>query len=111
MYAIIRDGGRQFRVREGDVIKIDRKGLENGATVEFDQVLLCGGEGGQVVGQPAISGAKVTARVIGEVKGEKVITLKFRRRPPDLHLRQNHGHHQTGSGPEARLKGKTIARR
>ena len=92
MYAIIRDGGRQFRVREGDVIKIDRKGLENGATVEFDQVLLCGGEGGQVVGQPAISGAKVTARVIGEVKGEKVITLKFRRRED---YRKKKGHRQT----------------
>ncbi len=80
MYAIIDEGGKQFRVTSGDTIKIDRA-VEDGTTsITFDQVLLVGGEGKPKIGAPLVSGATVTADVIGAVKGPKVRTVKHRRR-------------------------------
>ena len=82
MYAIIQDGAHQYRVEEGQVLEVQRKDLAEGAeTVEFDQVLLVGDvEDGPKIGQPLIEGAKVTASVVGEVKGDKVVIHKLRRR-------------------------------
>jgi len=80
MYAVIATGGKQYRVSEGSVLRVERLTAETGANVEFDQVLLVG-EGDQIkVGAPYLSGGKVVATVQGHGKGDKVRIVKFRRR-------------------------------
>ena len=91
MYAIIEEGGRQFRVTGGDTIRIDREVKDDEKTVTFDRVLLVGGEGEPRVGAPIVSGATVTADVIGPVKGPKVDTIKYKRRKG---YRKKIGHRQ-----------------
>ena len=82
MYAIISDGAHQYRVEEGQVFEVQRKDLpEDAETFEFDRVLMVGDlEEGPKIGQPVVEGAKVTAAVLGEIKGNKIIVQKFRRR-------------------------------
>jgi large subunit ribosomal protein L21 len=80
MYAIIEEGGRQFRVTGGDTIQIDREIKEDEKSITFDRVLLVGGEGQPKVGAPLVGGATVTADVIGPVKGPKIDTFKYKRR-------------------------------
>ncbi len=81
MYAIFVDGGRQYKVVPGQRLDIDlRREVNAGDTVEFANVLAIGGDEGLQLGSPAISGAKITAKVIGTEKGEKVYIQKFRRR-------------------------------
>jgi large subunit ribosomal protein L21 len=80
MYAIIEEGGKQFKVTGGDTIKIDRPFDEEAKTITFSNVLLVAGEGQPKIGAPLVSGATVTADVIGPVKGPKVRTVKHRRR-------------------------------
>jgi large subunit ribosomal protein L21 len=80
MYAIIEDSGTQFKVTTGDTIRIDRAVEDGDKTVTFDRVLLVGGEGDPRIGTPMVSGATVTADVIGPVKGPKVVSVKHRRR-------------------------------
>ncbi len=90
MYAVIVDGSRQYRVKEGDVIRIDYREGEPGQTVEFGRVLLVKGETEAVVGQPTIEGA----RVVGELKeqtSEKYVIQRFRRRK---NYRRLKGHRQ-----------------
>ena len=79
MYAIIEEGGRQYRVTNGDTILIDRE-MNDEKTVTFDRVLFVGGEGQPRIGTPLVSGVTVTADVIGEKKGPKVETVKYKRR-------------------------------
>lgn len=82
MYAIICDGGRQFKVEKDQLLDIDyRDTAETGDKIEFDRVLAIGGiESGLKLGQPTVSGAKVTASVVGLEKGEKIFIQKFQRR-------------------------------
>ena len=80
MYAIIEEGGRQFRVTGGDTIEIDREVGPDEKSITFDRVLFVGGEGQPRIGAPIVSGATVTADVIGAVKGDKIDTYKYRRR-------------------------------
>jgi large subunit ribosomal protein L21 len=80
MYAIIEDSGTQFKVTTGDTIRIDRSVDEGEKTVTFDRVLLVAGEGDPRIGAPIVSGATVTAEVLGPVKGKKVVSVKHRRR-------------------------------
>ena len=77
MYAIIAAGGRQYRVSQGDVIYIDKVNQEADSTIDFD-VLMVGGEGDVKVGNPVIEGAKVQGKVLGQVKGEKIIVYKYK---------------------------------
>jgi large subunit ribosomal protein L21 len=80
MYAIIADGGRQYKVEEGQTLEIDFREVNVGDTVTFDRVLaVSSGEKFQL-GKPTVSGASVSAKVIGETKGEKIFIQKFRRR-------------------------------
>jgi large subunit ribosomal protein L21 len=80
MYAVIATGGKQYRVSEGAVLRVEKLEAEAGANVEFDQVLLVG-SGDQVkVGSPYLSGGKVVATVQGHGKDDKVRIVKFRRR-------------------------------
>jgi large subunit ribosomal protein L21 len=80
MYAVIATGGKQYRVSEGAVLRVEKLAAEPGANVEFDKVLLIG-EGDKItVGSPFLSGGKVVATVQNHVKGDKVRIVKFRRR-------------------------------
>jgi large subunit ribosomal protein L21 len=80
MYAVIATGGKQYRVAEGDVVRIEKLVAEPGAAVEFDKVLVVGEGEGVKIGAPHVSGAKVIATVQGHGKGDKVRIVKFRRR-------------------------------
>jgi large subunit ribosomal protein L21 len=79
MYAIIATGGKQYKVSEGDVIRVEKLGVEAGSTFTFDQVLLVGGDDVKV-GNPTVAGATVEASVVGDVKGKKVIVYKYKRK-------------------------------
>jgi large subunit ribosomal protein L21 len=80
MYAIIEEGSRQYKVTSGDTIYIDRKLGEDEKTIKFDRVLFVGGEGSPKIGAPVVQGASVVADVLGEVKGKKVESVKYKRR-------------------------------
>ncbi|MDO5381804.1 MAG: 50S ribosomal protein L21 [Eubacteriales bacterium] len=79
MYAIIATGGKQYTVSEGDVINVEKLDVNAGDTVTFDQVLFVN-NGEAKVGDPTVAGATVTASVVDEVKGKKVIVYKYKRK-------------------------------
>jgi large subunit ribosomal protein L21 len=79
MYAIIEEGGRQFKVTSGDTILIDREAGDE-KTIKFDRVLLVAGEGEPKVGLPTVANATVSADVVGEEKGQKITIQKYKRR-------------------------------
>ena len=79
MYAIIATGGKQYKVAEGDVIKVEKLGVEAGETYTFDQVLAVGGDE-LTVGCPTVAGASVSATVVSEDRGKKVIVYKYKRK-------------------------------
>lgn len=91
MFAVISTGGKQYRVSEGTVLRIEKLTADAGATVEFDQVLLLGQGENVKVGKPFLGGAKVTATVQSHGKGDKVSIVKFRRRK---HYLRQKGHRQ-----------------
>ena len=91
MYAVIRTGGKQYRVAKDDVITIEKLAAEKGATVSFDEVLMVGGDGATKVGAPLVAGAKVTGTVLDQGKGEKILIFKKRRRK---NSRRKNGHRQ-----------------
>ena len=80
MYAVIATGGKQYRVSEGTVVRVEKLDAEAGASVEFDKVLVVGEGPDVAVGAPYVAGAKVTATVQSHGKGDKVRIVKFRRR-------------------------------
>ena len=88
MYAIIATGGKQYKVSEGDTIKVEKLGVNAGDTVTFDQVLFVN-DGDAKVGNPTVAGASVTASVIGEGKDKKVIVYKYKRKT-GYHKKQGH---------------------
>jgi large subunit ribosomal protein L21 len=93
MYAVIETGGKQYRVEPGQTVVVEKLDGDKGASVEFDRVLLVSsGDGAEVkVGQPVLSGAKVTGEIVAHPLGEKLIVFKFRRRKN--YVRRN-GHRQ-----------------
>ncbi len=80
MYAIIATGGKQYKVSEGDVIRVEKLGVEAGETVKFDQVLLVNKEDDVVVGEPTVANATVEAEVVANGKAKKVIVYKYKRK-------------------------------
>lgn len=91
MYAVIKTGGKQYRVAKDDVVKIERVAGEAGSTIEFAEVLLVGSGADVKVGAPTVAGAKVTAELVGEARGPKLIAFKKRRRK---NSRRKKGHRQ-----------------
>jgi large subunit ribosomal protein L21 len=79
MYAIIATGGKQYKVAEGDVIRIEKLGLEAGSEVTFDQVLAVN-NGEMVVGNPTVASANVTATVVEEGKNRKIVVFRYKRK-------------------------------
>lgn len=90
MYAIIATGGKQYKVSEGDVLKVEKLGAAAGETVTFDQVVAISDEGLKVGAD--VAGATVTATVVGDVKGKKVIVYKYKRKTG---YHKKTGHRQT----------------
>lgn len=91
MYAVIKTGGKQYRVAQDDVITIEKVAGDAGAKVEFTEVLMVGGSGDPKVGAPLVSGAKVVAELVEHTRGPKVIAFKKRRRK---NSRRKIGHRQ-----------------
>jgi large subunit ribosomal protein L21 len=91
MYAVIKTGGKQYRVAEGDILRVEKFGAETGDVVAFDDVLMIGGEGDSLVGSPMVAGAQVTANVLDVRKDKKVLVFKKRRRQ---NYRRKKGHRQ-----------------
>jgi large subunit ribosomal protein L21 len=92
MYAVIKTGGKQYRVSAGDKLKIEKLDAEIGSEVTFDQVLMVG-EGADIkVGAPVLAGASVKATVLNQARGEKIHIFKMRRRK---HYRKSQGHRQS----------------
>jgi large subunit ribosomal protein L21 len=92
MYAIIEDGSHQFKVREGDHVRVDRREGKAGDEVVFPRVLLvAGGPTGPTIGTPQIEGAQVVAKIVDQFRTKKIIIQKFRRRK---NVRRRRGHRQ-----------------
>ena len=91
MYAIVEIAGQQFKVAKDQKVYVHRLQEEEGAKVSFSKVLLIGSEGTVTVGAPVIEGAEVTARILGHLKGDKVIVFKKKRRKG---YRKKNGHRQ-----------------
>jgi len=91
MYAIIRTGGKQYRVAPGDVIEVEKLSGEAGEIIQFSQVLMLGGEGAAQIGTPGVSGASVAAEVLAQKRDEKIIVFKKKRRKGH---RRKKGHRQ-----------------
>ena len=91
MYAIIRDRGTQYRVEEGQVVQVALLDSEPGSQIELGEVLMIGGGDQTKVGAPLVEGAKVLAKVVGNVKGDKIIVFKYR---PKKRIRVRRGHRQ-----------------
>jgi large subunit ribosomal protein L21 len=91
MYAVIESGGKQHRVVEGEVLKLEKIEVSTGDTIEFDKVLMVGSGGDVKIGTPLVDGGKVTAEVISQGRHDKVTIIKFNRRK---HHRKQAGHRQ-----------------
>ena len=88
MYAIIATGGKQYKVSEGDIIRVEKLESKAGETVTFDQVLAVNKDG-LVVGNPTVENATVSASVVNEGKGKKIIVYKYKRKT-GYHKKQGH---------------------
>jgi large subunit ribosomal protein L21 len=92
MYAVIKSGGKQYRVESGAKLRVEALAAEVGANVSFEEVLLVGAGDDVKVGAPFVSGALVRATVVGHGRGEKVRIFKLRRRK---HYQKSQGHRQS----------------
>lgn len=95
MFAVIKTGGKQYKITEGQYFDVELFDTEEGKEASFDQVLMVGDGDNIKVGKPTLDGATVTAEVLGEIKGEKLIAFKFRRRK---------GYHRTVGHRQRRLR-------
>ncbi len=94
MYAIIRAGGRQYRVEEGRYLDVDKLPYEEGDEFEIDEVLLIGNDDETVIGQPHVEGASVKATVMEQWRDKKVIVYKYNQRT-NYRRKKSHRHHYT----------------
>ena len=92
MYAIIETGGKQLRVGQGDVVRVEKLAAEVGQTVTFDRVLALSQEDGQlVVGKPVVTGARAVGKVLAQAKGPKILVFKYKSK---VNYRRRQGHRQ-----------------
>ena len=90
MNAVIKTGGKQYSVKEGDVIYVEKLGLEKDTEVDFDVLMISDGENSRI-GTPIVDGASVKAKVLGDVKGEKIVIFKYKSKKT---YRKTQGHRQ-----------------
>ncbi len=110
MYAVIETGGKQYRVNEGDVIRIEKLPEEIGSVVTFEKVLLVGAGDKVSVGTPVVDGAKVTGKVVEQDRAKKIIVFKKKRRK-GYQVKQGHRQNYTGVLIEKINKGRIKAQR
>lgn len=91
MYAIIKTGGKQYKVAEGETVYIEKLEANEGDVVTFDEVLTVVKDSGVVVGRPVVAGAKVTAKVEAQGKGKKILVFKYKAKS---NYRRRQGHRQ-----------------
>ena len=91
MYAIIESGGKQYRVKEGDVLRLEKLPVAEGSTVEATRVLAVGNAGDLRVGRPTVEGAKVWLKVLRHGRGRKILVFKYK---PKKNYRRRYGHRQ-----------------
>ncbi len=91
MFAVIKTGGKQYKVAKDDIIEVEKLPVDAGSTLEIDQVLAVGGEAGVTLGAPLVAGARVTAEVVKQTRGDKIIVFKKKRRQ---NYRRKNGHRQ-----------------
>jgi large subunit ribosomal protein L21 len=97
MYAVIKTGGKQYRVAPGDRLQVEKLPGSVGDSVTFSEVLLVGGEGDLKIGRPMLAGAKVEAKITAQDRAKKIIIFKLRRRK---NYRRKKGHRQPFTGLE-----------
>ncbi len=91
MFAVFESGGKQHRVREGDVVRLEKLEQPVGESIAFDRVMMIGEGDDVVIGAPFVQGGKVTAEVVDQGKADKVTVIKFKRRK---NYHRKHGHRQ-----------------
>ncbi len=91
MYAVIQTGGKQYKVNEGDILKVEKLAGEAGDKVTLDEVLILSDGNGLKVGSPLVAGAKVTAEVIEQGRSKKIVVYKYKKRK---NYRRKQGHRQ-----------------
>lgn len=91
MYAVIETGGKQYKVQDGAVIRVEKLSVEVGKTVELDKVLMIRNEKDMKVGTPYVEGAKVVAKVLEQGKAKKILVFRYR---PKEQIRKHYGHRQ-----------------
>ncbi|MBE0490022.1 MAG: 50S ribosomal protein L21 [Halomonas sp.] len=91
MYAVIKSGGKQYRVQEGQTLKLEKIEVPTGESIDFDEVLLVGNDDNVQVGAPLVEGAKVSAEIVSHGRRDKITIIKFRRRK---HHMKRQGHRQ-----------------
>ena len=91
MYAVIETGGKQYRVQEGDILFIEKLDVKADDVIDFVKVIVVGKEDGVVIGTPVVEGAKVTAKVLKNGKGKKIVVFKYR---PKKDSKTKKGHRQ-----------------
>ncbi|HXO00633.1 MAG TPA: 50S ribosomal protein L21 [Stellaceae bacterium] len=94
MFAVIRTGGKQYKVAEGDVIAVEKLAGEPGATIELGEVLMVGGGAGATAGAPLVAGASVSAELVEHRRADKIIIFKKKRRH-NYRRKNGHRQHQT----------------
>lgn len=95
MFAVLKTGGKQYKVQAGDVLRVEKLAAIAGDKIQFNDILMVGGEGAPVVGVPFVAGAAVTAEVIDQIKGEKTIHYVKRRRKHSSQRTKGHRQHLT----------------
>lgn len=91
MFAVIKTGGKQYKVAKDDIIIVEKLDAEAGKKVSFDDVLMCGTDAKVTIGEPTVAGAKVNGEVLEQRKGDKVVVFKKKRRQG---YRRKKGHRQ-----------------
>ena len=92
MYAVIRTGGKQYRVAAGDILEVEKLDGDIGETISLSDVLLVSDAGAVQVGQPTVAGASVSAKITGQYRGNKIMVFKYR---PKKRIRVRKGHRQS----------------
>jgi large subunit ribosomal protein L21 len=93
-YAVIRTGGKQYRVSEGDVVKVEKLTGEVGETITLGDILFVGGEGDAKIGAPLVANAKVSGEIVGQIRAKKIRVFKKKRRK-GYSRQQGHRQYQT----------------
>jgi len=91
MYAVIKTGGKQYRVQQGDVIYVEKLDVQGGETVNFDVLMLCKDDADAVIGTPVVAGASVEGKVLSQVKSAKIVVYKYKAKKNE---RKKQGHRQ-----------------